>query len=62
MGTGLSLLHTLLPLQRHLIPSGVAFAIGMYLPPFWTIPRVIGGLVRPFCPPFRFHPSFDCIR
>jgi uncharacterized oligopeptide transporter (OPT) family protein len=26
------------------IPSGIAFAIGMYIQPNWVIPRVIGGV------------------
>ena len=28
---------------RERLPSGIAIAIGMYVTPNWTIPRVIGG-------------------
>ena len=31
---------------RPLLPSGIALAIGMYVTPNWTIPRVIGGLTH----------------
>mmetsp|Transcript_39455 Transcript_39455/g.156680 ORF Transcript_39455/g.156680 Transcript_39455/m.156680 type:complete len:201 (+) Transcript_39455:733-1335(+) len=45
LGILLSIAQAIFPRKAHLIPSGVALAIGMYLPPYWTIPRVIGGLV-----------------
>lgn len=28
-----------------LLPSGVGFAVGMYLTPNWTVPRVVGSIV-----------------
>lgn len=28
------------------LPSGIGFAVGMYVAPKWTIPRVIGSLVE----------------
>lgn len=28
-----------------LLPSGVGFAVGMYLTPNWTVPRVLGSIV-----------------
>ena len=28
------------------LPSGIGFAVGMYVAPRWTIPRVIGSLVE----------------
>ena len=31
---------------REALPSGVALAIGMYVTPNWTLPRVVGGLVN----------------
>jgi len=31
---------------RHCVPSGIAFGIGMYITPDWTIPRVIGAVVE----------------
>ncbi|PRP76763.1 hypothetical protein PROFUN_14888 [Planoprotostelium fungivorum] len=30
------------------LPSGIAFAIGMYVTPNWTIPRVVGALIEYF--------------
>ena len=29
----------------HFIPSGIAFAVGIYNPPYFTLPRVLGALV-----------------
>ncbi len=29
-----------------ILPSGIGFAVGMYVAPKWTIPRVIGSLVE----------------
>jgi len=31
---------------RSWLPSGIAFGIGMYLPPEWTLPRVAGALLE----------------
>ena len=31
---------------RERLPSGVALAIGMYVTPNWTIPRVVGGFAN----------------
>lgn len=31
---------------RHFVPSGVAVAVGMYISPKWTIPRVLGSLIE----------------
>lgn len=28
------------------LPSGIGFAVGMYVAPKWTIPRVIGSLIE----------------
>lgn len=32
--------------MRERLPSGIAIAIGMYVTPNWTIPRVIGGFAN----------------
>lgn len=29
-----------------LLPSGIGFAVGMYVSPKWTIPRVIGSIIE----------------
>ena len=37
------------PLSQKLLralPSGIGFAVGMYVAPKWTIPRVIGSLIE----------------
>lgn len=34
------------PAVLALVPSGVGFAVGMYLQPKWIIPRVVGGLLE----------------
>lgn len=34
----------MLRLVGTLLPSGVAFAVGMYISPRWTIPRVVGSM------------------
>jgi uncharacterized oligopeptide transporter (OPT) family protein len=41
----LPLLHLLFPKIEKFLPSGIAFAIGMYVTPNWTLPRVVGALV-----------------
>ena len=41
---GLPLLRHLPPRALRLLPSGIAFGIGMYLTPEWTLPRVAGAL------------------
>eukprot|EP00884_Botryococcus_braunii_P006444 jgi/Botrbrau1/15800/Bobra.4_1s0150.2 len=30
----------------HLLPSGISFAVGMYVAPRWTIPRVLGSVAE----------------
>lgn len=34
------------PQLAHYLPSAVAFAIGMYLKPSWTIPRFVGSVIQ----------------
>ena len=34
------------PKQRWIIPSPMAAAIGMYITPNWTLPRIAGGLMN----------------
>ena len=47
VGVLLPLLETFGPRRlRHWLPSGIAFGIGMYLPPEWTLPRVAGALLE----------------
>ena len=53
---GFAVIGALLPLVEHfdvlryyvghLMPSGIAFGVGMYLTPDWTIPRVVGAIVE----------------
>jgi uncharacterized oligopeptide transporter (OPT) family protein len=31
---------------RRWLPSGIAVAIGMYVTPNWTVPRVVGGVAN----------------
>lgn len=38
----------LFPAYSHLIPSGIAFAVGIYNPPYFTLPRVLGAMVAHF--------------
>lgn len=40
------------------IPSGIAFAIGMYIQPNWVIPRVLGGVLAWFWKR-RYQTSWD---
>ena len=42
----LPILEKLRPTWSPYLPSAVAFAIGMYLTPSWTIPRFIGSVVQ----------------
>uniref|UniRef100_A0A6U6KYX8 Oligopeptide transporter n=1 Tax=Odontella aurita TaxID=265563 RepID=A0A6U6KYX8_9STRA len=47
IGVSLPILEmTLGERRRHWVPSGIAFGIGMYITPDWTIPRVIGAVVE----------------
>ena len=32
--------------MQSLLPSGIGFAVGMYVSPKWTIPRVIGSIIE----------------
>jgi len=43
----LPVLEEVLPAgKRWMVPSGMAAAIGMYVTPNWTLPRVAGGLAN----------------
>lgn len=49
-------LYPYLPLTQF-IPQGIAFAIGMYNPPSFTLARVIGGLIAHFWNKFCEEPT-----
>jgi len=42
----LPILATKFPHYAEWMPSGIAFAIAIYVTPNWTIPRVVGALVH----------------
>ena len=44
IGAALPLIEACSPRVGHWLPSGIAFGIGMYLTPDFTLPRVIGAL------------------
>lgn len=59
------LLKELLPKSNKLvkyIPQGIAFAIGMYNPPNFTLARVIGGLLSQYWMRLCQHPSLEPYR
>eukprot|EP01135_Chromosphaera_perkinsii_P006535 Nk52_evm7s539 gene=Nk52_evmTU7s539 len=45
VGIILPALENRYPKYRFYIPSGVAMAVGMYLPPYWVIPRAFGAFI-----------------
>jgi len=42
----LPIITTKFPRVGEWLPSGIAFAIAIYVTPNWTIPRVVGGLIH----------------
>src|SRR4051812_26137449 len=47
-GIFLAVFPQVYPHRAKYVPSGIAFAIAMYVTPNWTIPRVIGSLAHFF--------------
>eukprot|EP01130_Rhizamoeba_saxonica_P001975 TRINITY_DN11794_c0_g1_i1.p1 TRINITY_DN11794_c0_g1~~TRINITY_DN11794_c0_g1_i1.p1 ORF type:complete len:666 (+),score=103.36 TRINITY_DN11794_c0_g1_i1:162-2159(+) len=46
LGFSLPILSEIFPKQKRYFPSAIAVAVGMYLTPNWTIPRVMGAIIQ----------------
>ncbi len=46
LAAALPIVAHLHPTWRGFLPSAVAFGIGLYLSPYWTIPRFLGAVIQ----------------